>query len=61
MKKIINILYFILIIFLYHFTKDNNMFLLTLSFSIFIIFNSLFSTTSIKNKIDDLYNKKYYY
>lgn len=61
MKKIINILYLILIIFLYHFTKDNNMFLLTLSFSMFIIFNSLFSTTSIKNKIDDLYNKKYYY
>ena len=46
----------------FHFTKDNNMFLLTLSFSMFISFNSLFSATSIKNKIDDLYtyliNKK---
>lgn len=53
MKKIINILYFILIIFLFYFTKGNNMFLLTMSFSLYLIFNSLFCTIKIekfKNK-----------
>lgn len=61
MKKISNIISFLLLILLYNFTKDNNMFLLTLSFSMLIIYTSIFSTTSIKSKLETLYNKKYYY
>ena len=54
MKKIIDILYFILIIFLFYFTKGNNMFLLTISFSLYLIYSSLFSTI----KIEKYNNKK---
>lgn len=61
MKKIINILYFLLMIFLFYFTKGSNMLLFTMSFSMFIIFSSLFSSTSIKNKINKFNNNKYYY
>lgn len=61
MKKISNIISFLLLILLYNFTKDCNMFLLTLSFSMLIIYTSIFSTTSIKSKLETLYNKKYYY
>lgn len=61
MKKIINILYFLLMIFLFYFTKDSNMLLFTMSFSMFIIFSSLFSSTSINDKINKFNNNKYYY
>lgn len=61
MKKISNIISFLLLILLYNFTKDSNMFLLTLSFSMLIIYTSIFSTTSIKSKLEILYNRKYYY
>lgn len=61
MKKISDIISFLLLILLYNFTKDCNMFLLTLSFSMLIIYTSIFSTTSIKSKLETLYNKKYYY
>lgn len=61
MKKISNIISFLLLILLYNFTKDCNMFLLTLSFSMLIIYTSIFSTTSIKSKLETLYNKKFYY
>lgn len=61
MKKISNIISFLLLILLYNFTKDCNMFLLTLSFSMLIIYTSIFSTTNIKSKLETLYNKKYYY
>ena len=61
MKKIINILYFLLMIFLFYFTKDSNILLFTMSFSMFIIFSSLFSSTSIKDKINKFNNNKYYY
>lgn len=54
MKRIIDILYFILIIFLFYFTKGNNMFLLTISFSLYLIYSSLFSTI----KIEKYNNKK---
>lgn len=54
MKKIIDILYFIFIIFLFSFTKGNNMFLLTMSFSLYLIYSSLFSTI----KIEKYNNKK---
>lgn len=61
MKKIINILCFLLMIFLFYFTKGSNMLLFTMSFSMFIIFSSLFSSTSIKDKINKFNNNKYYY
>ncbi len=61
MKKILNILYFLLMIFLFYFTKGSNMLLFTMSFSMFIIFSSLFSSTSIKDKINKFNNNKYYY
>lgn len=61
MKKILNILYFLLMIFLFYFTKDSNMLLFAMSFSMFIIFSSLFSSTSIKDKINKFNNNKYYY
>lgn len=61
MKKIINILYFLLMIFLFYFTKGSNMLLFTMSFGMFIIFRSLFSSTSIKDKINKFNNNKYYY
>ena len=48
-------------IFLFYFTKDSNMLLFTMSFSMFIIFSSLFSSTSIKDKINKFNNNKYYY
>ena len=61
MKKILNILYFLLMIFLFYFTKGSNMLLFTMSFSMFIIFSSLISSTSIKDKINKFNNNKYYY
>ena len=53
MKRIIDILYFIIIVFLFYFTKGNNMFLLTISFSLYLIYSSLFSTIKIEK-----YNNK---
>lgn len=61
MKKIVNVLYILFIILLYHLTKDSNMLLLSISFCLFAIFINIFSTTSIKNVIEDFHNKKYYY
>lgn len=61
MKKIASIMSFLLLLLIYIFTKDYNMFLLTLSFSMFIIYNGIFSTMSIKKILEKLYDKKYYY
>lgn len=61
MKKVIYLLYFILLMILYHFTRNTNMFLLTISFSLLLLFNSIFSTMNIKNKIQEYYDNKYYY
>lgn len=61
MKKIINIFSFILLIILYYFTKNTNMFLLTISFSMYLLYSSIFSRTTIKNITKELYDKKYYY
>ena len=52
MKKVIYLLYFTLLMILYHFTRNTNMFLLTISFSLLLLFNSIFSTMNIKNKIN---------
>lgn len=56
MKKIIGTLYFIFIILLYYLTKNSNMILLTISFSMYLLFKSIFSTTSIKSILEE--NKK---
>ena len=61
MKKIINILTFIFIIVLYHLTKTSNTFLLTFSFSLFLIYYSIFSSNKIKKLLNDYYDKKYLY
>lgn len=61
MKKIINILTFIYIIVLYHLTKNSNTFLLTFSFSLFLIYYSIFSSNKIKKLLNDYYDKKYLY
>lgn len=61
MKKIINILTFIFIIILYHLTKSSNTFLLTFSFSLFLIYYSIFSSNKIKKILNDYYDKKYLY
>ena len=61
MKKIINILTFIFIIVLYHLTKNSNTFLLTFSFSLFLIYYSIFSSNKIKKLLSDYYDKKYLY
>lgn len=61
MKKVMYLLYFILLMILYHFTRNTNMFLLTISFSLLLLFNSIFSTMNIKNKIQEYYDNKYYY
>lgn len=59
--KIINILTFIYIIILYHFTKDNNSLLLTISFSLFLIYYSILSSNKIKELLSYYHSKKYNY
>ena len=61
MKKILNLLYFILLILSYYLTKNTNMFLLTISFSLLIIYSGIFSTMSIKKRLESLYDKGYIY
>ncbi len=59
--KIINILTFIYIIILYHFTKDNNPLLLTISFSLFLIYYSITSSNKIKELLSYYHSRKYNY
>ncbi|MFR6305721.1 MAG: hypothetical protein ACLUNR_02730 [Bacilli bacterium] len=61
MKKVIYLLYFILLMILYHFTRNTNMFLLKISFRLLLLFNSIYITMNIKNKIKEYYDNKYYY
>jgi len=55
MKKIVNILSTILIIILFHITKNNDMLPLTISFVMYILLNSIFSSVMIKNKNYNLF------
>lgn len=48
MKKVVNILSIIFVILLFYSTKNSDMLSLTVSFSMFILYNSIFSTTSIQ-------------
>ena len=59
--KIINILTFIYIIILYHFTKDNKSLLLTISFSLFLIYYSISSSNKIKELLSYYHSRKYNY
>ena len=61
MKKVENILIITFILLLFYLTKDINILPLTISFSMYILFNSIFKTTSIKKVVEELHNKKYYY
>jgi len=61
MKKAVNIISIIFVILLFYLTKDINILPLTISFSMYILFSSIFSTTSIKKVIEPLHNKKDYY
>lgn len=61
MKKIANILLIVFILLLFYITKDIDILPLAISFSMYILFNSIFSTTSIKEVIGYYQNKKYYY
>lgn len=61
MKKIINILSVIFILLLFYLTKDINMLSFTFSFGMYLLFYSIFSTTSIKGKLEKYCSKKYYY
>lgn len=61
MKKIANILLSVFILLLFYLTKDKSTLALTISFSMYMLFYSLFSTTSIKDKLEKYYNNKSYY
>ena len=49
MKKVVNIMSIIFILLLFYLTKDSNILSLTVSFSMYILFSSIFSTTNIKS------------
>lgn len=49
MKKVVNIISIIFILLLFYLTKDKNILALTISFNMYTLYNSIFSTTSIKN------------
>lgn len=55
MKKIVNFLSIILIIILFYLTKNNDMLPLTISFSMYILLGSIFSSVRIKNKDYNLF------
>lgn len=61
MKRIANILKIIFILLVFYLTKNTNTLTLTISFSMYILFGSIFSTSSIKNVVKDYHDKKYYY
>lgn len=61
MKKIVKILLILFILVLFYTTNGNNLLPLTISFSMYILFSSLFSTTSITKVMGEYHNNKYYY
>lgn len=61
MKKIIGLLIFIYVIMLYYLVDKVDMFLLTLSFSLFLIYYSIFSSSMINDLLSKYHDKKYYY
>ena len=58
MKKIEKTLLITFILLLFYFTKDINMLSLTISFSMYLLFYCIFSTTSLKNIINEFNYKK---
>lgn len=61
MRKIVNILLITFILLLFNFTKNTNVLTLTISFSMFLLFSGLFSTTSIKEVVGEYHSKKLFY
>ena len=61
MKKVVNILTILYILIFFYLTKDINILPLTISISMYFLFSSIFSTTSIQKVIGDLHNEKKYY
>ena len=61
MKKLEKLLLIVLILLLFYLTKDINMLPLCISFSMYILFHSIFSTTNITKVLEDSHVKKYYY
>lgn len=61
MKKIINLLIFIFVIMLYHLVNRGSIFLFTLSFSLFLIYYGIFSSSKINDLLSKYHDKKYYY
>lgn len=59
MKKVVDLLYFILLILLYHLTKNSNMLVLTVSFSMAVIFFTFFSTIDIRNTLNEYKENSY--
>ena len=61
MEKYVKWLFFFFVILLCHITKSNNLFLLTISFSLLMIFYNLFSCNNFKNILSNYHDKKYYH
>lgn len=61
MRKYIGILYFFFMIFLYYMTKNNNIFLLTVSFSLVAIFMNLFLAFDYKSALKQYHKQENYY
>ena len=60
MKKAVNILFLIFILLLFYLTKECIILPLTISFSFYMLFNSLFSTTDIKEVVGNHHKNKEY-
>lgn len=61
LKKTTNIILFIFIIFLYHISKESNMLLLTMSFSMYLVFYSLLSGVTFLPTFEKYHREKKYY
>lgn len=60
MKKVVNSLFLIFILLLFSLTKDIAILPLTISFGMYMLFNSLFSTTDIKDIVGTYHKNKDY-
>ena len=58
---VIDIIYILFVVFLYYITNGNNIFLYTLSLSLYYILSSMFLHIDIYSKIKEYYDKKHIY
>lgn len=61
MKKVVNLLLSIYILLLFYLTNNINILPLTISFSMYMLYNSIFSSVNVKEVISSYHNKKKYY